>query len=203
LLNWLEYTLCSLSICLLIFIVPGQVFLLSINEGMKSIKNGFLMLLGVITAELSLIALLEFGAMHLLNKYIFIINIAGAIVLIWLGLSAIHSGIRGIKMNTTQSSYRNSYIRGLLLTLFNPPFIVWLITAGFSLLNRGLETIGSTAHLIFALSIIGGSTIVSLTLILLAAYSHKPLGEKGLRLLSFLSGGAFIVLAFKLLYLGI
>jgi len=198
--DWLEYTLYSLSICLLIFIVPGQVFLLSINEGMKSVKNGFLMLLGVVTAELSLIALLEVGAMHLLNKYIFLINIAGTIVLIWLGLSAIYSGVRGIRMNTAQSSYRNSYIRGLLLTFFNPPFIVWLITVGFSLLNRGLEILGSTAHLIFAFSIIGGSTIVSLILIFLAAYSHKPFGGKGLRLLSFLSGVAFIVLAFKLLF---
>jgi len=31
------------------------------------------------------------------------------------------------------------------------------------------------------------------------AYSRKPFGEKGLRFLSFFSGIAFIILAFKLL----
>jgi threonine/homoserine/homoserine lactone efflux protein len=198
-LNWLEYTLYSLSVCLLIFIVPGQIFFLSLNEGMKSIKNGLLMLLGVITAQFSLIILLEIGAIYLLNKYIFFINIAGTIILIWLGFSAIYSSIKGIKIGIAQSSYQSSYIRGLFLTLFNPPFIIWFITVGFSLLNKGIEILGNIAHLIFIFSIIGGSSIVSLVLIFLAAYSRKPFGEKGLRFLSFFSGIAFIILAFKLL----
>ncbi len=197
-LDWLEYTLYSLGVCLLIFIVPGQIFFLSLNEGIKSIKNGLLMLLGVISAQFFLIILLEIGAIYLLNKYIFFVNIAGTIILIWLGFSAIYSCIKGIKISIAQSSYQSSYLRGLFLTLFNPPFIIWFITVGFSLLNKGIETLGNIAHLIFIFSIIGGSSIVSLVLIFLAAYSRKPFGEKGLRFLSFFSGIAFIILAFKL-----
>ncbi|MEM3062667.1 MAG: LysE family transporter [Nitrososphaerota archaeon] len=198
-LDWLEYTLYSFSICFLIFIVPGQIFFLSLNEGMKSIRNGLLMLLGVVTAQFFLIILLEIGAIYLLNKYIFFINIVGTLILIWLGFSAIYSSIKGIKTSITKSSYQSSYVRGLFLTLFNPPFIIWFITVGFSLLNKGIETLGNIAHLIFVFSIIGGSVIVSLILIFLAAYSRKPFGEKGLRFLSFFSGLAFIILAFKLL----
>ncbi len=200
-LDVLEYTLYSLSVCLLIFIIPGQIFFLSLNEGMKSIKNGLLMLLGVITAEFFLIILLEIGAIYLLNKYVFFINIVGAIILIWLGFSAINSSIKGIKIEVTQSPYQSSYTKGLFLTFFNPPFIAWFITVGFSLLNEGIEILGNIAHLIFAFSIMGGSAIVSLILIFLAASSRKPLKEKGLRFLSFFSGLAFIILALKLLFI--
>ncbi len=200
--GWLEYAIYSLGVCLTIFIVPGQIFFLSIREGMRGLRNGVLMLMGVLTAEVVLIALLALGFIHIFLEYMTLVNLAGATLLIWLGISAIRSGLRGVEMGEIDdSASRGPYLRGLLLTLLNPPYIIWLITVGAALLGEGLTTIGETAYLIFAASLLGGSALVTMVLVWLAAAGRRPLREKGFRILFLISGSAFLFIAVRLLFL--
>lgn len=97
-----EYTAYVLAACFAIFLVPGQVFFLSVNEGMRGIRSGVMMPLGVLTAESLLLIALVVGFVIILQHILGVLKVLGAGLLIWLGASAIHSGIKGSASSSWQ-----------------------------------------------------------------------------------------------------
>ena len=92
----LGYLIYVTAACLLIFIVPGPLFFLSIKEGAVSLRRGFLVLVGTLAGEAVLLALLFAGFTVALREVITPLKALGAIVLAWMGLSAVARGLRGI-----------------------------------------------------------------------------------------------------------
>jgi threonine/homoserine/homoserine lactone efflux protein len=88
-----------------------------------------------------------------------------------------------------------SYTRGFLLTFINPPFILWFVTVGSSLLETGIKELGSFAFIIFSLILLTSSILVMATIILSVHGGKRLIGMQELRALSIISGTGFILIA--------
>lgn len=189
----LEYIAYSFATCLFIFVVPGPIFFLSITEGVRGIRQGMLMLLGVAAAQSMLVGVLATGLLLLLKQVIPELTLFGGLFLLWIGFSAIRTAVKG-RFTTTQDARSGSFARGFVLTLANPAFILWLLTVGATILETGLTTVGSPAYAIFWLDILVTSAGISLVLIFLSSRGHQLTGQRGMQILTLLSGIAFIAL---------
>lgn len=189
-----EYAFYIFVTCSAIFVVPGPIFFLSLNEGMQSLKGGVMMILGVLTAESILLILLNIGFILFLQHILTLLRIIGIVLLIVLGGSAIHTGVKGVTA-TSHKMIGTSYTRGFLLTFINPPFILWFVTVGSSLLETGIKELGSFAVIIFSLILLTSSILVMTTIILSVHGGKRLIGMRELRALSILSGTGFILIA--------
>lgn len=189
----LDYIAYSFATCLFIFVVPGPIFFLSITEGVRGIRQGMLMLLGVAAAQSMLVGVLATGLLLLLKQVIPELTLFGGVFLLWIGFSAIRTAVKG-QFSTAQDLRSGSFARGFVLTFANPAFILWLLTVGATILETGLSTVGSPAYAIFWLDILATSAGISLILIFLSSRGHQLTGRRGMQILTLLSGIAFIVL---------
>ena len=189
-----EYAFYVFVTCSAIFIVPGPIFFLSLNEGMQSLKGGGMMILGVLTAESILLTLLNVGFILFLQHILILLRIIGIVLLIVLGGLAMRSGVKGVTA-TSHKMIRASYTRGFLLTFINPPFILWFVTVGSSLLETGIKELGSLAFVIFSLILLTSSIIVMATIILSVHGGKRLIGNREIRALSIISGAGFIIIA--------
>ena len=180
--------------CTAIFVVPGPVFFLSINEGMRGPRRGGMMISGVLTAQSILLILLDIGFIIFLQRILATLRIIGAILLIVLGSSIIRRGIRGETV-ITQERVGDPYTRGFLLTFLNPPFILWFMTVGPTLLETGIKELGSFAFILFNFVLLASSIIVMATIILSVHSGKRLIGLRGVRALSIISGAGFIAIA--------
>jgi len=194
-----DYIIYAFAACITIFIVPGQLFFISIHEGTKSARSGVTVLLGVLASELLLICTLLSGFLNLLIPYLPILKVVGAALLVLLGLSAIRSALRPPAIRSPNRHVSRSFFLGFLFAFLNPPFTVWFLTVGVSVLNVGLVSIGLLAYPIFVLALLSSTIMVTLTIVLLTAKGHKSISGRGLRILSALSGIAFFVLAINVI----
>lgn len=192
-----EYALYVFFMCSAILIVPGPIFFLSINESMHGFWNGLTMLLGVLSAEGVLLILIDVGFVFLLQRFLGILRVAGAALMVGLALSAIREAVRGASLRSRQM-IGTPYVRGFLLTLLNPPFILWFVTVGSVLIETGIATVGNLAYVIFGVCLLGVSAIVALAIILSIIRGKRVIGLRGLRILSFISGSGFAIMAILL-----
>jgi threonine/homoserine/homoserine lactone efflux protein len=193
-LDLLEYIVYALVACIGIFIVPGQLFFIWIQESLKGIKSGIAVLLGELVSEILLLLVFS-GLANLLIQHLFILRIVGATLLVWLGFSALRSALKVSSLWRHKMYSGGSFALGFLFTILNPPFIIWLLTVGITIINDGTKDFGSLAHAIFAFTLITTTTAMTLVIVLLTARGRRFIGERGLRILSAVSGIAFLILA--------
>jgi threonine/homoserine/homoserine lactone efflux protein len=192
-----EYALYVFFMCSAILTAPGPIFFLSINESIRGLRRGLLMLFGVLAAESVLLILIDVEFVFLLQRFLGILRVAGAVLMVGLAVSAMHEGVKGVSPYG-RKMIGAPYIRGFLVTLVNPPLILWFVTVGSVLLETGVETVGNLAYVIFGVSLLGVSAIVALAIILSIQRGKRVIGPRGLRILSFISGGAFVIMAILL-----
>ena len=192
-----EYILATLAACIAIFIVPGPIFFLSLSEGARSLRRGFTMLLGVLTAEAILLGFTVVGFVIILQRFMTFLKIGGAALLIILALLAFRSALREQPRERLEASGA-PYIKGFTLTFLNPPFILWFITVGASLLDTGLRAVGELSYLIFSAVLLISTVIVTATIVVAAYGGRSLLGERVARVLSLVAGIAFTGIAASL-----
>jgi len=195
----LDYLAYSFFACVIIFLVPGPLFFLSVSEGALGIRRGFMVLLGTLAGEAILLALLFIGFIFLLRVYITPLKLLGALVLIWLGVSAIGRGLKKLEKTNTQGSSKETAVKGFTLTFANPPFIIWLISVGASVLDFGVRSVGDAAYGIFTFSMLSSTIAITTSLILASYVSRRMLGGRFLAALSIFSGLAFLTFSALLL----
>ena len=192
------YALYVFFMCSAILIVPGPIFFLSINEGMRGLRSGLAMLLGVLAGEGVLLVSVDAGFVFLLQRFLDILRVAGAALMVGLALSAIRGAVKGYSSHSREM-ISTPYVRGFLLTLLNPPLILWFVTVGSLLIETGIGIVGNLAYVVFGVSLLGVSSIVALAIILSIQRGKRIIGLRGLRILSLLSGSSFIIIAILLI----
>jgi len=191
-LGYLSYVFAA---CLIILVVPGQVFFLSINEALRGFRAGVKMLFGVASAMTIPVVLLAAGFALLLQQLLVELMIVGAAFLIWIVVSAIRTALKGGgEYESRAGSAGNSFSRRFAMTALNPPFVLWLLTVGSSMLRTGVESIGRLAYPIFGLAAVGSSSLVCLIIIFLISRGFRMTGKRGLQALEMISGPAFVIL---------
>jgi threonine/homoserine/homoserine lactone efflux protein len=153
-----------------------------------------MMVLGVLTGELLLVTSFAVGFLIVLQRFLGVLRIAGAALLLWLGASAINAAVKG-SVADPRRTVGTPFSRGLLLTVMNPPSILWLLTIGSTLLDVGRRALGAISYWIFGLAVLASSTIVTLTLVVVTNLGHHVITPLGIRALLLVSGSAFIFLA--------
>ncbi len=194
-----EYSTIVFVTCIAIYIVPGPIFFLSINEALHGFKRGTMMMLGVLTAQSVLLIFLNIGFIIILQHILNILRIVGTALLLALAGSAIRGGIRGINTRTNEM-IGTPYTRGFLLTFLNPPFILWFITVGSTLLETGVNEVGALAFILFSIILLATSVIVMLAIILSVHSGKRLIGIREIRVLSIISGIGFIIIAIILIF---
>jgi len=136
--------------------MPGPLFVANISSGMQGgVKTGIRIAAGHAIVELPLVILLGIGVFSLeaFPEFRIGISILGAIVLFIFG--TLQLKIIFEKKKVTKSKLnKDPLIIGILLSLFNPFFIIWWLTIGFKLISDAMLVWAFTGILVvFALHI--------------------------------------------------
>jgi threonine/homoserine/homoserine lactone efflux protein len=188
-----EYLVYVLGVSLAIFVVPGQVFFVSLSEGLRGLRPGLVMMLGVICGQALLLGQLSVGFALVLHDLLAVLRVAGAVVLAWPGFSAISAGLRD-RVRASGVAVRGSFARGFLVTIMNPPFLIWLLTVGSTMLSVGFAEVGVAAHVFLAFGGLIASAVVMFAIIAPAYRGKSRIGTHGARILSVISGLAFLAI---------
>ncbi|MBE3091522.1 MAG: LysE family transporter [Candidatus Atribacteria bacterium] len=150
-------------------IAPGPVTAVTVSKGTKSPHAGAMIALGHGMVEIPLMILILYGFGDILKiTYIkAIIGLLGGLFLLKMGLSL----LRGIKQARIDLSNGPSspLMAGIILTLANPYFLVWMATIGSILISRSY----AFGLLGFTLFMIGHWSCDFLWLYFLSALSFK------------------------------
>jgi len=172
-------------------IAPGPVSAVTVSKGAKSPHAGAFIALGHGIVEIPLMILILYGFGEIL-KITYIkatIGLFGGLFLLKMGLDLL-KGIKQAKINSANGP--NSPLRaGIILTLVNPYFLVWMATIGSILIFRSY----SFGFLGFAIFIIVHWSCDFLWLYFLSALSFKG-GQffgKRLQQVLFLICGVFLL----------
>jgi len=195
-----EYVVYALVVNFTILIVPGQIFFLILQEASRSKGNALQAVLGVVVAEVMLLLLLLMGFATYLQQAIPVLRLAGSILLFVLGVQSIMRARQPATAVRMVGPNFSSFYRGFLMTGLNPPFIVWLFTVGLSVIDVGYSNLGMVGYLIFSTALLSASLSVAFILILAASASRNILGDRVYKVLSIISGVAFIILGANMLY---
>jgi threonine/homoserine/homoserine lactone efflux protein len=117
-------------------IAPGPVTAVTVSKGTKSPHAGAMIALGHGMVEIPLMILILYGFGDILNiTYIkAIIGLLGGLFLLMMGLGLI-KGIRQTKIDSVNNP-SSPLMAGIILTLANPYFLVWMATIGSILIFR-------------------------------------------------------------------
>ena len=119
---------------------PGPLFAANISYGLREgAKSGIKMAIGHTIVEFPLIVLLGIGvfSLEIFPEFRTVISIAGAITLFVFALIQIKTVLQNNK-NITATSKQGPLITGILLSAFNPFFIIWWLTIGFKLISDAM-----------------------------------------------------------------
>ena len=129
---------------------PGPVMSIIMNRSLNSVRSGFLVGMGAMTADLILLGLVyELNAtvnFSMVEPFIFLI---GGVFFVYLAYMIYHKR-NDTDPELTNEAGKNSYLRGLAIGIVNPMQIGWWITAGLGI----LRTEGITPYYFFYLGII-------------------------------------------------
>lgn len=115
----------------------GPINLLIMNEAIREYKNGVMIGLGAMSADITYLLFILFGIIAYLNQPIVlnVISLAGGIFLLYLAWSIFKGRkkpIADIAADMVQKNALKLYVKGYLLTLLNPYTIAfWLSAAGY------------------------------------------------------------------------
>ena len=196
--QFLEYILYTFSACVVIFLVPGPLFFLSINEGAQGVKRGFYVLAGIVAGEVILLAAMFVGFAVVFKEYMFFLKLLGSFILVWLAISAWTKASKQSR-NTNVQNLDNPMLKGFMLTFLNPPFIIWLTSVGAAILEKGLSNVGEIAYGVFASVMLLSTLLVTGLLVILAHSGRSMLGPKSSTVLAITAGTAFMIFAALLL----
>jgi len=118
--------------------MPGPVFAVTVNRGVKSQFAGVRVALGHALIEIPLILLIYYGFASffqdpVVQKVLFLV---GGGVLIWMGIKGLRSKEKAVKEG--RELPRNSVLAGAITTALNPFFILWWATIGSMLIMQSL-----------------------------------------------------------------
>ncbi len=129
---------------------PGPVMSIIMNRSLNSVRSGFLVGMGAMTADLILLGLVyELNAtvnFSMVEPFIFLI---GGVFFAYLAYMIYHKR-NDTDTELTNEEGKNSYFKGLAIGIVNPMQIGWWITAGLGI----LRTEGITPYYFFYLGII-------------------------------------------------
>lgn len=115
----------------------GPINLLIMNEAIQKYKNGVMIGLGAMSADITYLLFILFGIIAYLNQPVVLnaISLAGGIFLLYLAWSIFQGRkkpIADIAADMVQKNPLKLYVKGYLLTLLNPYTIAfWLSAAGY------------------------------------------------------------------------
>lgn len=131
----LQFALTVIIISISGVMTPGPLFASNISYGIREgWKAGFKVAYGHTLVELPLVILIGFGAVSLgmfppLKE---IISVTGAIALFGFAGYQLRGVFRGDVINTAPS--HGPFLVGVLMSAFNPFFLLWWLTVGFKLI---------------------------------------------------------------------
>ena len=137
---------------------PGPVMTMIMNRALVSVKSGFWVGMGAMTADLILLAIVyELNAsinLTLVEPFIFLL---GGFYFIYLGIKIFRSINEDEKGIVEEEKLHYSFSKGLTTGLVNPMQIGWWLTAGLSV----IESNGLTTFYFFYAGIIAYVVLIS------------------------------------------
>ncbi len=130
---------------------PGPVMTIIMNRSLNGVKQGFLVGMGAMTADIILLlVVLELNSVvnfSIVEPYVFL---AGGLFFVYLAYKIFNK--RNEEIEDTHDEIRSgNYLRGLTVGILNPMQIGWWLTAGLGI----LRTEGITPYYFFYAGIIG------------------------------------------------
>ena len=175
---------------------PGVVNMESIRRGLNiGFMSTFAVGLGSLIGD-GVYAAVAFSGMGYLfenGPTRLILGLAGSVVLIYLGVSAIKSR-KAVFDVVSAKSNRSSFLVGTVMSLTNPWAIAFWISFGGVLLSTGVQ--GSLSNLWFALAIfLTGSLMWVFILTGLIAFGKRYINVLAFRIISIVSAAVFFTTA--------
>lgn len=120
-------------------ITPGPILAVTLAKGCRSPWAGFHIAAGHILVEIAMILVIYFGVGSVFenNAVRLILSLLGGSLIIWLGISMFRS--RFNLAHWGSSLHYNSFVLGILTTVFNPMFLLWWVTIGSMFIMRFRE----------------------------------------------------------------
>jgi len=131
-------------------IAPGPVSAVTVSKGAKSPHAGAFIGLGhgIVEVPLMILILYGFGEILKITYIKATIGIIGGMFLLKMGIDLLR-GIKKAKVNTTNGP-NSPLMAGMILTLANPYFLVWMATIGSILIFRSY-TFGLLGFVLFVI----------------------------------------------------
>lgn len=134
----------------------GPINLLIMNKALRSYKNALFIGLGAMSADVSYLAFILFGASHLLKESLIFeaLLIFGGSFLLFIAYKIFRSRNNPIerKYSIQESNLFFYYIKGYLLTLLNPyTMLFWLSMSSYSLGSSSL--LAALSGMLFAIAL--------------------------------------------------
>ncbi len=137
-------------------LAPGPLLTVTISEALKKgARAGPLIVLGHGIIELALVSAVAAGLGRFLKlgAVTGTIGLVGGLVLLWMGagmartaapvaekaVSALAAGHSGPHSDGSNASHSRSVLLGIVVSLTNPYWTIWWVTAGLSLLTKALK----------------------------------------------------------------
>jgi threonine/homoserine/homoserine lactone efflux protein len=115
---------------------PGPLFAATIAEGRRNKFAGVLISLGHATVEVPIIVtLFLFGTIIATEFVKAIVGFLGGIVLLFLA----YSELKSFSSNGDDGKSIRGFLTGVVMSSFNPYFIIWWLTIGFALVMQSLQ----------------------------------------------------------------
>ncbi|MDO8495302.1 MAG: LysE family transporter [bacterium] len=168
--------------------------------------SGFILGIGVVTADIFYLLLIYFGLSRILNIPIIqsVTWIFGSIILLYLGYQSIKENFRRIDLEDQRSVEKNSFIDGFLINISNPMTIVWWIGVFGSALTESLnKSVDKFSALLHSMAIIVGLLAWVFTVALLTNWGKKFLNEKSMGYISLIAGAFLVAFGLKFGYNGL
>lgn len=133
-------------------LVPGPVLAVAIAKGFQSPRGGFYVALGHVLTDAIIILVIYYGLSQFFeNETVKLwLYLMGGALTIWLGIVIYRSRNKPIISGTGQT--KQSFLLGVIATLFNPMFWLWWATAGSMFIMR-FSDYGMTGIVLFVLAI--------------------------------------------------
>ncbi|MFC1983486.1 LysE family transporter [Chloroflexota bacterium] len=169
-------------------------FTMTLAKSYKSPWVGAQVSLGHAVVEVPLILLIYFGVSQFFQNIVvqLVLSVLGGGVIIWMGVSLFRA--RGEVAQGGKDTSYSAFVAGILMSGFNPFFLVWWVTVGSLLLMTFLEF--SPQGLILFIVVHWLCDLVWLSLFSFTVYKTRSFLDHRLR------ERIFVVLSVALLYFG-
>lgn len=137
--SYTAFLIQALLISLSGVLAPGPLTVVLVGKGARSPHAGSLIALGHGVVEFPLMALIVLGLGPVLARPIAsgTIGLAGGLLLLWMGLQT----FRSLRGSVTEERYAETspFVAGMLMSAWNPYFIIWWVTVGATLVYGAWE----------------------------------------------------------------